>query len=279
MDSAQCGASSSWAAFNKKSRNACASHLKNPTNSDAVQFFYHTLSLDPYVHFNMKASIYSHFEQLLSLPDKPLSLTDENFATKVNPRRSYPECTINTGSLFDEDGDPIFVEVASTPASPNPIAGKPKKGGKKQVPLSKELWVLQLPPERRNQKRQLNNCQMTSYHHNHHQKHQSLRPLLHLFFPLNLQSNQYFLQLQLHQKNKSFIGILLFLPYLQKLQFLLTRMTLHISNAHSYQLVLQRGTHSSMLLLLSLQTAKTTVFWFQELLRAIQLLVKIVTLQ
>ena len=79
----------------------------------------------------MKASIYSHFEQLLSTPDKPLKLSDENFSTKVNPRRSYPECTINTGTLFDEDGDPIFVEVASTPVSPNTIAGKAKKGAKK----------------------------------------------------------------------------------------------------------------------------------------------------
>ena len=47
-------------------------------------------------------------------------------------------------------------------------------------------------------------------------------------------------------------------------------MTLHISNAHSYQLVLQRGTHSSMLLLLLPQTAKTTVSLFLELLLAIQ---------
>ena len=130
-DSAQCGAWGSWAASNKKSRNARTSHLENPANSDAVQFFFHTLTLDPYVDFNMKASIYSHFEQLLSTPDKPLKLSDENFSTKVNPRRSYPECTINTGTLFDEDGDPIFVEVASTPVSPNTIAGKAKKGAKK----------------------------------------------------------------------------------------------------------------------------------------------------
>jgi len=80
----------------------------------------------------MKASIYSHFEQLLSMPDNPLKLTDENFATKVNPRRSYPECSVNTGSLFDEDGDPIFnVQVASTPVSPDTNAGKPQNRGKK----------------------------------------------------------------------------------------------------------------------------------------------------
>ena len=87
----------------------------------------------------MKAEIYSHFEQLLSTQDKPLKLTDENFATKVNPRRSYPACTINTGSLFDEDGDPIFnIEVTSTPVTPDPNAGKPKKGGKKNRFLSKK---------------------------------------------------------------------------------------------------------------------------------------------
>jgi len=56
------------------------------------------------------------------------------------------------------------------------------------------------------------------------------------------------------------------------------KMTLHISNAHSYQLVLQRGTHSSMLSLHLPLTAKTTASWYQELLRAILLLFKIVTL-
>jgi len=86
----------------------------------------------------MKASIYSHFEQLLSTPDRPLKLSDENFSTKVNPRRSYPECTINTGTLFDEDGDPIFVEVASTPVSPNTIAGKAKKRCQKNWFLSEK---------------------------------------------------------------------------------------------------------------------------------------------
>jgi len=80
----------------------------------------------------MKSELYSHFEQLLSTPDKPLKLTDEIFSTKVNPKRSYPDCTVNTGSLFDEDGDPIFnIEVSSTPASPDPNPGKLKQGGKK----------------------------------------------------------------------------------------------------------------------------------------------------
>ena len=81
----------------------------------------------------MKQEVYSHFEHLLSTVDKPLVLNDGNFATKVNPRRTYPVCTVNTGSLFDEDGDPIFhIEVTSTPASPIPgTIGKPKKGGKK----------------------------------------------------------------------------------------------------------------------------------------------------
>jgi len=81
----------------------------------------------------MKQDLYSHFEHLLSVPDKPLVLTDANFATKVNPRRAYPVCTVNTGSLFDEDGDPIFhIQVTSTPAPPIPgTIGKAKKGAKK----------------------------------------------------------------------------------------------------------------------------------------------------
>ena len=45
--------------------------------------------------------------------------------------RKYPECVVNTGSLFDEDGDLIFnMEVTSTPVSPAPI-GKKSKGSKK----------------------------------------------------------------------------------------------------------------------------------------------------
>ena len=84
----------------------------------------------------MKAELYSHFEQLLSTQDRPLKLTDENFSTKVNPKRSYPDCTVNTGCLFDQDGDPILnIEVSSTPASPDPNPVKPKQGGKKQVPV------------------------------------------------------------------------------------------------------------------------------------------------
>ena len=46
--------------------------------------------------------------------------------------RKYLECTVNTGSLFDEDGDPIFnMQVPSTPVSPVSTAGKQKKGSKK----------------------------------------------------------------------------------------------------------------------------------------------------
>ena len=95
-----------WAAANKKSRNARISHSENPANSDAVQFFFHTLTIEPYSQFQMKEQLYAHFEKLLSTADKPLNSTDQNFATKVNPRRSYPECTVNTGALFDEDGVP-----------------------------------------------------------------------------------------------------------------------------------------------------------------------------
>ena len=79
----------------------------------------------------MQAELYLHFQQLLSTPDKPLQLTAQNFATKVNPQRKYPECVVNTGALFDEDGDPIFtMQVTSTPVSPAPV-GKKQKGSKK----------------------------------------------------------------------------------------------------------------------------------------------------
>ena len=111
-----------------------------------MQFFHHTLSIEPYSQFNIKQELYAHFEQLLSTPEKPLKLTDQNFATKVNLMRKYPECTVNTGSLFDEDGDPIFnVQVTSTPASPVPTTtGKQKKGAKKTGSSHKKIsWYFQ----------------------------------------------------------------------------------------------------------------------------------------
>ena len=107
-DGAQCGAWNTWSATNKRSRNAKISHSENPSNSDAVQFFLHVLSTPPYNVFNMQAELYQHFQQLLSTPEKPLQLTAQNFASKVSPQRKYPECVVNTGALFDEDGDPIF---------------------------------------------------------------------------------------------------------------------------------------------------------------------------
>ena len=76
----------------------------------------HIINTDAYSEFNIKASLYSHFQQLLGTPVKPLVLTDNNFATKVNPSRKYPECEIDTGNLFDADGDPIFHPQA--PVSP-----------------------------------------------------------------------------------------------------------------------------------------------------------------
>ena len=77
----------------------------------------------------MQEQLYAHFEQLLSIPEKPLKLTAQNFHQKATPMRKYPECIVNTGSLFDEDGDPIFnIEVPSTPVSP---VGKKTKGSKK----------------------------------------------------------------------------------------------------------------------------------------------------
>ena len=130
-DGAQCGAWSTWAAANKRSRNAKINHSENPSNSDAVQFFLHVVSNPPYDMFNMPAALYQHFEQLLSTPDKPIQLTAQNFASKVNPQRKYPECVVNTGSLFDEDGDPIFtMPTPSTPASPATV-GTTQKGSKK----------------------------------------------------------------------------------------------------------------------------------------------------
>ena len=107
-DNAQCGAWASWCPANKRIRNARTSHSQNPSFSDAVQFFLHIINTDAYLEFNMKASLYSHFEQLLGTPVKLLNVMDNNFATKVNPSRKYPECNIDTGDLFEADGDPIF---------------------------------------------------------------------------------------------------------------------------------------------------------------------------
>ena len=119
-DNAQCGAWASWCAANKRSRNARTSHAQNPSFSDAVQFFLHIISTDAYSEFNIKASLYSHFQQLLGTSAKPLVFTDNNFATKVNLSRKYPECEKDTGNLFDADGDPIFHPQA--PVSPEASA-------------------------------------------------------------------------------------------------------------------------------------------------------------
>ena len=128
-DGAQCGAWNSWAATNKRSRNAKINHSENPSNSDAVQFFMHVVSNPPYNIFNMPDSLYQHFQNLLSTPDKPIQLTAQNFASKVSPQRKYPECVVNTGALFDEDGDPIFtMQVTSTPVSPALVSWDKTKG-------------------------------------------------------------------------------------------------------------------------------------------------------
>ena len=104
----------------------------------------------------MKEQLHAHFKKLLSTADKQLRLDDQKISTKINIKRAYPECTVNTGILFDEDGDPIFnIEVASTPVSPDTTAGKARKGkgSKKLVPLSRELWA-HLVPDERNQRKQ-----------------------------------------------------------------------------------------------------------------------------
>ena len=96
-----------------------------------IQFFFHVLYTPPLNEFNMQEQLFEHFEVLLSTADKPLKLTVQNFPLKVTSMRKYPECVVNTGSLFDEDGDPIFnMEVTSTPISP---IGKKSKGWKKRV--------------------------------------------------------------------------------------------------------------------------------------------------
>ena len=119
-DNAQCGAWATWCAANKRTRNARISHAQNPAFSDAVQFFLYIIDTDAYSHFNIKQSLYSHFEVMLGTPVKPLVLNDNNFASKVNPSRKYPVCEIDTGNLFDADGDPIFHQQA--PLSPEPSA-------------------------------------------------------------------------------------------------------------------------------------------------------------
>ena len=71
-DNAQCGDSNTWCALNKKSRNARTRHSQNPSYSDAVQFFIYVFFTDVCAEFNIKASFYSRFEQLLGTPVKPL---------------------------------------------------------------------------------------------------------------------------------------------------------------------------------------------------------------
>ena len=100
-DNAQCGAWNTWCAANKKPRNAKISHAEHPARSDAVKFFFYTLDSDPFKHFEFKNTLYRHFQNLLSTPEKALLLTDANFASKVSPMRRYPACDIDTAHLFD----------------------------------------------------------------------------------------------------------------------------------------------------------------------------------
>ena len=95
-DNAQCGAWNTWCAANKRSRNARTSHSQNPSFSDAVQFFLHIINTDAYSEFNIKASLYSHFEQLLGTAVKPLQLMDNNFTTKL----THPENILHVKSTL-----------------------------------------------------------------------------------------------------------------------------------------------------------------------------------
>ena len=72
-DYAQCGAWQTWAASNKRIRNARISRSENPSNSGAVQFFFHILSSDPYNEFNMQEQLFVHFQEIISTPEKPFS--------------------------------------------------------------------------------------------------------------------------------------------------------------------------------------------------------------
>jgi len=130
-DNAQCGAWATWCAANKRTRNARISHAQNPAFSDAVQFFLYIIDTDAYSHFNIKQSLYSHFEVMLGTPVKPLVLNDNNFASKVNPSRKYPVCEIDTGNLFDEEGDPIFHQQAPLSPEPSALTGEKTKTKRK----------------------------------------------------------------------------------------------------------------------------------------------------
>ena len=154
-DNAQCGAWAAWCTANKKARNAKISHAEHPARSDAVKFFFFTLDSDTYKHFNFKATLYQHFQNLLSTPEKALLLSDANFATKVNPSRRYPPCDINTTQLFDEEGDPIFnmdnATSFSPPATPTTDSSRPKRQTKPNAGLKRTLCAT-LPKRKRSKK-------------------------------------------------------------------------------------------------------------------------------
>ena len=67
-ENAQCYLWNQWCSTNKKARNAKISHMENPARSDAVKFFLHVLDSDTYSSFNFKATLYNHFQLLLSTP-------------------------------------------------------------------------------------------------------------------------------------------------------------------------------------------------------------------
>ena len=142
-DNAQCGAWNTWCAANKKSRNAKISHAEHPARSDAVNFFFYTLDSDPFKHFEFKTTLYRHFQNLLSTPEKVLLLTDSNFASKINPTRRYPACDIDIAHLFDEDGHPIFnLEIATSPspaATPTTTSTRQKRATKPNAGLKRTL--------------------------------------------------------------------------------------------------------------------------------------------
>ena len=149
---AQCGAWNAWCTQHKKARNARISHSENPAKSDAVNFFLHLLSTEPYAQFDFKQTLYTHFQRMLSTPDKALLHTDANFAAKVNPSRKYPVCDVDMANLFNEDGDPIFVmELNSPEPSSAPTTSKTKKGTKANTGLKRTLCT-SVPKKKRSGK-------------------------------------------------------------------------------------------------------------------------------
>ena len=126
-------------------------HKTQPSLTQLI-FFLHLQSTEPYSQFDFKQTLYTHFQRMLSTPEKALLLTDANFAAKVNPSCKYPVCDVDTANLFDEDGDPIFVmELNSPEPSSAPTTSKTKKCTKTNTGLKRNLCT-SVPTKKRSRK-------------------------------------------------------------------------------------------------------------------------------